>query len=200
VHAVVRRRIGTVVLAAICPSNIFQRMIRKANISDVVAIGNVLNESREKAYRGVLSDDVVDWMRHQMDTPAWEHYIRSPKTKHHEVIVYEHDGQIISYADYGCAESKNGRATGEIFSIFVLPDYWKRGVGREMMEYSEVQLLKYKYLVAELWVLEVNLPAQKMYSRLGWKHDQNIRSILLGKTSCRQIQFQKPLKILLAGT
>ena len=60
---------------------------------------------------------------------------------------------------------------GEIRALFVHPDHWRRGVGRELMEVACADLEQLGYSAATLWSLRDNDRANAFYERLGFDRD-----------------------------
>lgn len=96
--------------------------IREAQPEDAFAISRVLLEARETGYRGVLPDQVVDWMRTQMDPAKWGEILRAQRSGIYGIAVAEVEGQVVAHADWG--RDRDGdriEEVGELLSLFVLP-------------------------------------------------------------------------------
>ena len=58
-----------------------------------------------------------------------------------------------------------------LHSLYVIPDYWGRGVGNHLYEIAISGLRDHPVTTAELWVLEANARARGFYGRRGWHPD-----------------------------
>lgn len=57
--------------------------------------------------------------------------------------------------------------TAEILALYVLPDFWRQGLGRRLMGMAAQALLEKKHKSACLWVLEKNARGNSFYKALG---------------------------------
>lgn len=55
---------------------------------------------------------------------------------------------------------------GEVYAIYVLPEYQRQGIGRQLMSMCAEELLRGSMDTLLVWVLEAN-PARRFYERLG---------------------------------
>jgi GNAT superfamily N-acetyltransferase len=62
----------------------------------------------------------------------------------------------------------NGRATGQLRRLHVLPRLWGRGLGAALYAAAETTLRDAGYEAGSLWVLEGNGRARSFYERRGW--------------------------------
>jgi ribosomal protein S18 acetylase RimI-like enzyme len=83
-------------------------------------------------------------------------------------FVADEAGRVVGWAVIG--PSRNGDGTGELYGLYVDPDAWSRGVGRELMARVE-EALAARYDDATLWVLDDNPRARRFYERGGWAAD-----------------------------
>jgi len=60
---------------------------------------------------------------------------------------------------------------GEVGALYVHPDWWRRGVGRVLLDASLAFLREQGYGVATLWALEDNARARAFYEAEGWHDD-----------------------------
>ncbi|MEI8244973.1 MAG: GNAT family N-acetyltransferase [Lentisphaerota bacterium] len=82
------------------------------------------------------------------------HQILSQNIKDNYVV--EDNGKIVGWITYGKSRDKDATEAGEICGIYILPDYWMRGFGRELMEFAEASLWQQEFRIITLGVLELN--------------------------------------------
>jgi ribosomal protein S18 acetylase RimI-like enzyme len=58
--------------------------------------------------------------------------------------------------------------TGQLSRVYVLPDHWAAGIGRQLYDEAMHHLAAQGYRRARLKVLERNQRARQWYERLGW--------------------------------
>ena len=76
--------------------------------------------------------------------------------------------RVVGFAVYGDRGEENPE-TGEIIAIYVLAEYYGKGVGRQLMEAGMEQLKAYPKIC--LWVLKDNGRAIRFYEKSGFRPD-----------------------------
>jgi len=69
---------------------------------------------------------------------------------------------------------------GEIKALYLLPDYWGKRYGIEMMNFAISDFTSLKKTKVILWVLEKNLRARHFYEKYGFKFDGQTKIINIG--------------------
>lgn len=84
----------------------------------------------------------------------------------------EDAGRIVGFACVGPARDDDpDRAGAELQVLYVLPEWWRRGVGAPLLARCGDELRRWDERAATLWVLADNLDAQRFYDRHGWRPD-----------------------------
>ena len=90
----------------------------------------------------------------------------------HLVLVAEEDGRVVGFASSGATrDDGEPPRTGELYTIYVLPERWGTGSGRDLMRAAVGRLRGRGFERALLWVLEDNPRARRFYERAGWAAD-----------------------------
>jgi len=87
-------------------------------------------------------------------------------------------GKVVGFVSYGDFRD-SARIAGEIFALYVLKDYYGKGVGQKLMQAAFAALDGYQEIV--LWVLEDNKRAIAFYEKMGFVFDGQEKVIDLGK-------------------
>ncbi len=96
-------------------------------------------------------------------------------------IIYK-ENQAVGMITIGeCRYTKKENSLIEIWRIYILPSYWRKCIGTELLTWGINEIRNKGYKKAELWVLEKNYSARNFYERFGFKHDGIIQIINLGK-------------------
>ncbi|MBZ2037619.1 GNAT family N-acetyltransferase [Streptococcus sanguinis] len=88
------------------------------------------------------------------------------------------DVKVVGFVSYGDFRD-SATIAGEIFALYVLKDYYGKGVGRQLMQEAFAALDNYQETV--LWVLENNKRAIAFYEKMGFVFDGEEKIIDLGK-------------------
>ena len=80
-------------------------------------------------------------------------------------LLIAKDGErVIGFLGYG--SDLNAADTGMIFALYVLPEYWGKGVSQKLTEAGLLQLSAYPKIA--LWVLKENARAIRFYEKCGF--------------------------------
>ena len=88
------------------------------------------------------------------------------------------DTKVVGFVSYGDFRD-SATIAGEIFALYVLKDYYGKGVGQQLMQATFAALDGYQEIV--LWVLEDNKRAISFYEKMGFVFDGQEKVINLGK-------------------
>lgn len=137
--------------------------IRHAAPGDAEAITNVHDVSWRDAYRGIIPGGELERMIARRGPRWWETAI----VKGSGLLVLEFDHKIIGYVTYGRNRVPSMPYSGEIFEIYLLPEYQGLGFGRRLFAAARQELAEHGYLSTVVWALADNDKALAFYRRLG---------------------------------
>ena len=164
-------------------------MIREATIDDVEQLTNVHVLSWQSAYRGLLPDDALDSIRFQERIEMWRKTIcRSPS----ETVVAEVDSGIVGFANFGPYRHDDGLRAGEIRAIYLLPEFWRKGIGSELLTHAS-EYIKDSYEQILMWVLSSNQNAISFYEGHGFKRDGIEKEENVWGTVVHEIRMSKTI-------
>ena len=159
-------------------------MIRSPMPSDLLSIGHVYCAAWKEAYRGIVPDDFLDGLTAEDCAPRSLHACGS--------LVFEEDGRIIGVAAFGRRRDQSDQKAGELYSIYVLPEYWRTGAGRALFEEVRSQLRAQGYDSLFLWALTQNTRAIRFYEKMGMKPTAS-RTIAIGGKALSETGYSQSL-------
>lgn len=160
-------------------------IIRYAEAGDAAALGEIHALSWQAAYRGIIPDEVLDGITPQKWQACFE---KALKVERKEDAVVFYAGQPVGFICFGKSRDADADSTcGEVWGIYLRPDFWRRGVGMQLMCWGLEELKKRGCLQATLWVLEDNHSARSFYDKMGFAFDGTVKPINIGKAlgECR---------------
>lgn len=160
-------------------------MIRRATPEDAEAVARVHIETWQAAYAHVLPREGLESLSGERAARRAELHRRSPP------IVAEADGEIVGFVSVGAGIDPG--TDGELYAIYVHPNHWDRGFGRELIQAGEERLRELGHRHAVLWVLDDNPRARRFYEAAGWTFDGARRPIELFGVSVPEIRYSKQL-------
>jgi GNAT superfamily N-acetyltransferase len=141
--------------------------IRLARPDDAPAIARVHVAVWNSTYRGLIDDAFIDEVTIEQREAMWGD-ILTAYTETHPVLVAEDFG--IGICGFGNAGPLRGEDvlgySGEFKTLYLLPAYQRRGVGRAMLAQLAAQLRERGHDKALAWVLASN-PACGFYESMG---------------------------------
>jgi RimJ/RimL family protein N-acetyltransferase len=160
-------------------------VIRPGTPEDAEAVARVHIESWQVAYADVFPREELEQLSGQRAARRVELHRRSPP------LVAEADGEIVGFVSVGRANDAD--ADGELYAIYVHPDHWDQGFGRELIAAGEDRLRELGHDHAVLWVLEDNPRARRFYELAGWKPEGSKRPIEVFGVEVPEVRYEKRL-------
>jgi RimJ/RimL family protein N-acetyltransferase len=162
-------------------------VIRDAELGDAPDLARVHVSSWQTAYVGLIDQAFLDAMSVESRIERWKLLLGQDRTR---VLVIEVEGSVVGFCSLGATDHEGW---GEIYAIYVDPEYWGGGLGRELLAAGETALSASGHGRAVLWVLEGNLRARVFYERQGWVSAKPIRLENIGGSPVTEIRYEKHL-------
>jgi ribosomal protein S18 acetylase RimI-like enzyme len=165
---------------------------RRATPDDAPELAKVHVASLNKAYRGVVPDS--HFRDFTIETRT-ERFRESLATRSEETYVAEQDGDVLGFLTLGEYRDPDvsRESTGEIWGIYLAPQYWRKGIGRLLSQKAETILASRGHSEATLWVLERNDQARQFYEAMGFRTDGATKEVNLGAL-IPAVRYRKKLK------
>lgn len=152
--------------------------IRPARPSDARGIAALDVETWRETYPGMLSASYLVGLSRRRREAGWrEAILREPRNVR---VAEAAAGTLLGFGSCG-ANRGDRRFAGEVFTLYVAPDWQNRGIGRRLL------IALFRRLVAEgrdsalVWVLRDN-PSRFFYERLGGRLASGKRLAVGGET------------------
>ena len=166
--------------------------VRHANPGDALGIGTVHVLSWQATYRGVLAQDYLDSLDPAQRGANWRRYLNEPRSRDEYVFVAElQPNHVLGFASVGPLRDSN--EVGELRCLYVTPEHWGKGIGRDLMSSSVDALVACGFREATLWVLDSNSRARRFYEASGWSVDQGAKQETIGGMTVREVRYRRTL-------
>ncbi|GHC73929.1 GNAT family N-acetyltransferase [Limoniibacter endophyticus] len=139
--------------------------IRKAGPRDADAIAAVHHASWKNAYSGIIPYAALIRMLSRRRADWWRNAI----TRSASILVLEINGDVVGYATIGANRAKELPQDGEIYEIYLLPEYQGIGLGSRLFNAARKSLEDHGFCGLVVWALEENRNALEFYVRQGGK-------------------------------
>ena len=155
-------------------------VIERAGSDDAGAIAGVHVSGLRAAYQGQLPDHLAHLVLDPPDVMqrarSWKRWLKRSKAS---TIVARVNGTVMGFcALHPMRDETAKESNGEISAIYVLPSYWRRGIGRLLCEQMVAEARTRGFAEVVLWVLESNERARGFYDSLGFRPDRKTRVFL----------------------
>ncbi len=162
-------------------------MIRDARLQDAADMARVHVTSWQTTYQGLIDQSFLDSLTTENRTESWNRILRQTRGR---VLVAEANGVIAGFCTVGPSTDPDW---GEVYSLYLAPEHWGVGMGRDLLAAGERALVKAGEDRALLWVLDRNTRARVFYERQGWALGKPIRIENIGGSDLTEVRYEKSL-------
>jgi ribosomal protein S18 acetylase RimI-like enzyme len=139
--------------------------IRKAYETDAEGIAEVHDAAWREAYQGVIPGRELDKMVARRGPRWWLTAIRRGS----QLVVLDFDETIAGYASYGRNRVRSLPYEGEIFELYLAPEFQGLGFGKRLFDVALQDLGDHGYASTIVWALADNDRAIAFYRKMGGK-------------------------------
>ena len=137
--------------------------IRKAELKDADAIADVHQEAWRGSYSGIIPHRALTRMINRRGPDWWANAIRRAAG----VLVIEIGGEIAGYATVGRNRARELPQQGEIYELYLRPEYQGIGLGSRLFAEARKKLSRSGLRGLVVWALEENSGALSFYQGAG---------------------------------
>ena len=146
--------------------------IRRAAASDAAAIGRVHVETWQATYAGLLPDALLAGMSDVRQSAYWSSLLDNPREARGVFVAEDAEAGVVGFGSCGPLrdppEGLDGeeKRVGEVYTLYVEPDFQNQGLGRRLLDALFRQLAADGCDAAALWMLAEN-PSRFFYEGMG---------------------------------
>ncbi len=137
--------------------------IRRAEPADAGAIAAVHESAWRGAYSGLIPHRALNAMIQRRGDSWWERAIGRQAS----VLVIDLGGDIVGYATLGRNRARELDQGGEIYELYIRPEYQGIGLGTRLFAAARERLSAHGLDGLVVWALEDNGPAVTFYEGAG---------------------------------
>jgi ribosomal protein S18 acetylase RimI-like enzyme len=186
-------------------------MIRPADHNDAAAIARVHVASWRSTYRTLLPADFLESLSEAAYADRWRRFVSDKSTRVY--VVEEGAGPadsspgsgelrpgspreprrrgVVGFASGGRERAGETGYEGEMYAIYILDSYQRRGYGRELVRAVVGGLRELGLAEMVVWVLRENHPARDFYERLGGVYVRT-QPITIGSVTLEEVAYGWP--------
>jgi ribosomal protein S18 acetylase RimI-like enzyme len=139
--------------------------IRRAKPSDAAAVAETHDEGWRATYQGVIPGVELEKLITRRGPDWWDSAIR----KGSRIAILAFGEKVAGYANYGRNRARSLFYDGEIYELYLRPEYQGLGFGRRLFTSARRDLVQGGMKSLVVWALSDNEPAVEFYRALGGK-------------------------------
>ena len=169
--------------------------IREMISQDLIAVARVNVDTFRETQSGIVPDQLINTLSYESAARRFQRLLDKEEQRS-TIFVAEDCGAIVGYAMGGRAREPVAHYEGELYGIYILPQYHGTGVGRRLMSVMARYLTAQRIYSMFVVVFSANLPAIKFYEALGGKkccdrtmalHGWNLKEAIYGWDSLNEL-------------
>jgi ribosomal protein S18 acetylase RimI-like enzyme len=137
--------------------------IRRARPADAQSVADTHDEAWRTTYRGIIPGQELERLVIRRGADWWEGAIR----KGSRISLLAFGDTIAGYANYGRNRARSLRYDGEIYELYLRPEFQGLGFGRRLFTAARRDLTQGGMKSLVVWALSDNEPAVEFYRALG---------------------------------
>jgi ribosomal protein S18 acetylase RimI-like enzyme len=158
--------------------------VRRAEAGDAEAITKVHDAAWRYAYDGMIPAKELARIVARRGARWWDRAIRRGTA----ILVIEAGGAICGYATFGPNRARNLVQKGEVYEIYLLPEYQGIGLGTRLFLAARRELSRFGFDSVVVWALADNDGACRFYRNAGGRRVAKA-SERFGETTLTKLAF-----------
>ncbi len=150
--------------------------VREVEDADVPGIAAIHVRSWRAAYRGILSDDLLDGLSVSEREESWRALLSESGDRWLTLVAELGGDGIVGFASVATPsrDEDADALTAEVGALYVDSDHWRQGAGRAMLTTALEELDRRRFRDVILWVLPENHAALAFYARFGFVVEEGV--------------------------
>ena len=137
--------------------------VRPAKAADAAAVASTHDEAWRSAYQGIIPGAELEKLINRRGPQWWDSAIR----KGSRVSVLVFGDKVAGYANYGRNRARSLHFDGEIYELYLRPEFQGLGFGRRLFAAARRDLMQSGLKSMVVWALSENDTAVEFYRALG---------------------------------
>ena len=137
--------------------------IRRAKLSDAAEVAATHDAAWRGAYQGIIPGTELEKLVSRRGPDWWQSAIR----KGSRIALMQFGDKIAGYANYGRNRARSLYYDGEIYELYLKPEFQGLGFGRRLFTAARRDLAQSGMKSLVVWALSDNDPAVEFYRALG---------------------------------
>lgn len=163
-------------------------VLAPAGRGDLGAIAEVHIQAWRAAYRGLVPDAVLDQRSIESCEDLWRDALASGEPA---LLLARSGDDCVGFIAYGAARDDDaGPRCAEIWTLYLHPDHWGRGLGRQLWQAACQALVDKGIDTVFLWVVTGNHRAIAFYHAMGCHAENRFKQVQRGEVRLHEQRYR----------
>lgn len=158
-------------------------MIRPAKQTDACALGEIYCKGWQQGYAGLMPQFFLDALTPANCAPKPDHI--APDRR----LIAEVNDKAVGTITFGKGRDADDDNSGEVYSLYVLPEVWRTGQGRALFLNAVEALNAAGYREVYLWTLQDNVRARLFFEGVGMTATGKRRELEIAGVYLPELQY-----------
>ncbi|MBE9167089.1 GNAT family N-acetyltransferase [Pleurocapsales cyanobacterium LEGE 06147] len=149
--------------------------------------------SWQTAFQNILPESVLT----SVSVPEWEKKWKQilSADRSTTLVLEQEDDNIVGIVSHSSTrdKDKDPSITGEVSALYLLPKFWGKGFGKELLKEALERLDTSGFKEMTLWVLEINWQARTFYERMAFQADGTTKIKRKAGIDLHKLRYRKSL-------
>jgi L-amino acid N-acyltransferase YncA len=159
--------------------------IRSAFREDAESIARCHIAAWRDTYRPTMAQEYLNNVSLETQTAKWTTILQQPQS--HTFVAESEQGQTVGFINGGPERTGRSDFRGEIYSIYILKDWRKQGLGRRLLRRFSAALLESGVTSLIVWALQGN-ECRNCYAAWGG-HEIAVGPIKIGEQELIEVAY-----------
>lgn len=167
--------------------------VRLATIEDADTIAALQIAAWRAAYGDIVPARWLEELDVDERAARWRGRIGPAADPSAPTFVATEGDDVVGFVHVGPIRDEDLEPHGriEVYTVYVHPDAWRRGVGRALLDEAESFGRRAGASELTLWVFERNAASRAFYERLGWRADGTAKIDDFGDAQPVEVRYRK---------
>ncbi len=169
-----------------------QMNIRPCTPEDAQDLAHIHIEGWRATYEGLVEQSFLDALDKEERAADWRKWLGEGTEA---LIAHDEEGNAAGFIAFNkLMTPPPGMSpirplyTAEILALYILPAYWRQGLGKALMRAAAGRLKERKHKALCLWVLEKNTRGNAFYKALGGQRCGK-KDVMIGQTKLSDVCY-----------
>lgn len=160
------------------------RPLKEDRINEVAI---VQCESWKAAFKGILSDKLLDQLKVENFEKVWKEIIKKQARSN---LIIEEGKKVIGFVSFENDASAIKRRDGELIGMYVHPSYWRLGAGTLLLKQAFSRMKAGGFEKIFLWTMKRNEISCKFYEKSGFRISGEERRSERNGESFQEVRYE----------